>query len=310
DKSDLDLYFVPKTKRGENLGFVFIIDGIGFDFWPISWERMERIANFDERLTAIISEGLVLYSGSSEDLRRFELLKEKITDEIDPAEFHKKALLKFKNIYEPFYKMVEDDKYIGMVRLQGVKILYTLTEVISLVNHTFIKRGRKYLKSEILAMENVPKQFEKLYDDFFLENDPSKLIQIVTDLIRETKIMLEEIDVYTERKSFKDNMKGFYEEIINNYNKIERACEINDHVTALFAAAEINIEMEWAFQDTEEIIEILPGILPAYDAKDLTRFCGRARLHHNRFKALLDRYEVEMLHFANFDGLKDYLDLL
>ena len=77
-KSDLDLYFVPKTKRGEQLGFVFIIDGIGFDFWPISWERMERIANFDERIPAIISEGKVLYYGSNEDLARFTLLKEKI----------------------------------------------------------------------------------------------------------------------------------------------------------------------------------------------------------------------------------------
>jgi hypothetical protein len=56
-RSDLDMFFVPNTERGYNLGFTFIIDGIGFDYWPISWERLEHIANFDERITSIITAG-------------------------------------------------------------------------------------------------------------------------------------------------------------------------------------------------------------------------------------------------------------
>ena len=70
-KSDLDLYFVPKTDRGYNLGFVFIIDDIGYDFWPISWERLTKIAHHDERISAIISEGKVLYYGDDKDLKHF-----------------------------------------------------------------------------------------------------------------------------------------------------------------------------------------------------------------------------------------------
>lgn len=309
-KSDLDLYFIPKTKRGENLGFVFIIDGIGFDFWPISWERIEKIARFDERITSIISEGQVLYSGSDEDLQRFNLIKEKISYELEPKEFYEKALNKLKNVYEPFYAMLDEKEYVAIVRLQGVKILYTLTEVIALANNTFIKRGRKHLKSEILAMKYVPQEFEENYDQFFLENDPLKIVDIITNMIRETKYMLENLDFYTKPKKFKENMQGFYEEIINHYNKIERACEIDDHVTAMLAAAEINIEMEWAFQDTEEVLEILPGMLPAYNASSLGFFCERAKLHHNTFLELLDHYEVEVKHFADFKALKDYLDLL
>jgi hypothetical protein len=310
NKSDLDLYFIPKTERGMNLGFVFIIDGIGFDFWPISWERIERIARFDERLTAIISEGQVLYSGSDEDLKRFNLIKEKISYELEPKEFYQKALKKMKDVYEPYYAMLDEKKYIAIVRLQGVKILYTLTEAIALANNTFIKRGRKHLKSEILKMKYVPNDFENLYDQFFLENNPLILVDIVTSLINETKEMLENIDFYTKPKKFRENMQGFYEEIINLYNKIERACEIDDHVTAMLAAAEINIEMEWAFKDTEEIIEVLPGMLPAFDASNLHKFCDRAKMHHNHFLELLDRYEVEIKHFADFKALKNYLDLL
>jgi len=309
-KSDLDLYFIPKTKRGENLGLVFIMDGIGFDFWPISWERIEKIARYDERITSIITEGQVLYSGSDNDLKRFNLIKEKISYDLEPEEFFEKAMHKMKDIYEPYYAMQYERDYIAIVRLQGVKILYTITEVIALVNNTFIKRGRKHLKSEILEMKDIPRDFEELYDQFFVENNPHHLVEVVSDLIRNTKYMLKELDFYTKPKSFKENMHGFYEEIINHYNKIERACEIGDHVTAMLAAAEINIEMEWAFQDTEEIIEVLPGMLPAYDASNLERFCERAKIHHNNFLGLLDHYEVEVRHFADFKALEDYLDLL
>jgi len=32
-------YFVPATKRGEELAETFIIDGVGHDLYPRSWER-------------------------------------------------------------------------------------------------------------------------------------------------------------------------------------------------------------------------------------------------------------------------------
>ncbi len=35
ERSDIDMFFVPKTERGFNLEFTFIIDEIGYDFWDI-----------------------------------------------------------------------------------------------------------------------------------------------------------------------------------------------------------------------------------------------------------------------------------
>jgi len=71
-KSDLDLLFAAKTERGNKLASAFIIDGIGFDIWCISWERLERIANHDERITSIITEGKLIYYGNDEDLEKFQ----------------------------------------------------------------------------------------------------------------------------------------------------------------------------------------------------------------------------------------------
>ena len=91
DLSDLDIYLIPKTQRGFNLGCTFIFDGIGCDFWALSWERLERIASHDERTASIITDGKVLYYGSDEDLERFEQLKTRAADTSNRKEWLTRA---------------------------------------------------------------------------------------------------------------------------------------------------------------------------------------------------------------------------
>ncbi|MCB0000752.1 MAG: nucleotidyltransferase domain-containing protein, partial [Anaerolineales bacterium] len=42
--SDLDLYFVPDSRRAYPLGTQFVLDGLPYDFWPVSWTMIEEIA--------------------------------------------------------------------------------------------------------------------------------------------------------------------------------------------------------------------------------------------------------------------------
>ncbi|MBS4026507.1 MAG: hypothetical protein KGZ96_12640, partial [Clostridia bacterium] len=104
-RSDLDLFYVPKTNRGYNLGTTFIINGIGFDFWPISWERLERIASYEERITSIILDGKIIYYNTEEDLNKYESLKKKTLDTSNKGLFISKAEDLFKNIYKDYYKL-------------------------------------------------------------------------------------------------------------------------------------------------------------------------------------------------------------
>lgn len=55
DRSDLDFFFIPATTRGRQVECQFIIDGISFDFWPIGWDRAERMATSEEWSTTIIA---------------------------------------------------------------------------------------------------------------------------------------------------------------------------------------------------------------------------------------------------------------
>ena len=52
--SDVDLYFVPATGRALALSRTFWIEDVGYDLFPMDWERLERIADFSDNLTPLV----------------------------------------------------------------------------------------------------------------------------------------------------------------------------------------------------------------------------------------------------------------
>jgi predicted nucleotidyltransferase len=100
--SDIDLYIVAKTNRGKNLGTTFILNGIGYDFWTVSWEWVERVAMYDERSPSLVTEGKVVYYGSENDLIRFNSLKEKALV-VDKEKYKRKAVETMKDVYKTVF---------------------------------------------------------------------------------------------------------------------------------------------------------------------------------------------------------------
>lgn len=82
--SDIDFYFIPSTPRGYQMSYQFIVDRIGYDLWPVSWERAERMANFDELLVSLIADARAVYYRNSEDMDRFNSLKHKVRELMQP----------------------------------------------------------------------------------------------------------------------------------------------------------------------------------------------------------------------------------
>jgi len=220
-RSDLDLYYVPKTERGSKLARVFIIDGIGFDFWPISWERLERIANHDERITSIITEGKVLYFGFPDDQERFNALKAKALDVQDRVKLLEKAQKKLNEVYKPHYKLM-NAQGLTEVRLTAMEIIFTLTTTIALLNAMTIKRGRGKMKAEILAMPLVPKDFAELYDMVFVSSNLERTKAAYRQLIRNVEnLVTDEAKRMAKPAAMAEKLDGYYEEMINFYNQIQ-----------------------------------------------------------------------------------------
>lgn len=210
-KSDLDMYFIPKTPKGFNLGFVFIIDGIGFDFWPIPWERIDRIASWDERIVSILTEGQVEYYGTEEDLAKFNLYKQRALDVSNKGHFIWKAREKINSSFMQYFE-VEKSETLSEMRKNGIKLIYSVTEALSLLNRIPIKRGRGKLLSEIMSMPLIPEGFEKFYKVLFDSEDLHEIKKSLVNLFQNTRYLIKKEETKDLLGSFKNEAAGFYEE--------------------------------------------------------------------------------------------------
>jgi hypothetical protein len=75
-------YFVPATERGNELSQTFIIDGVGNDLYPRSWERTRRTADLEDLATLCLGNAKILYSRSKEDEEKFEKLRERLFENL------------------------------------------------------------------------------------------------------------------------------------------------------------------------------------------------------------------------------------
>lgn len=307
--SDLDIYFVPKTKRGCTLGCTFILEGIGCDFWALSWERLERIAAHQEKTASIITDGAVLYYSSEDDLKRFNDLKYRALDTSDHQKFLDNAKQQLSEAKHDYLKL-QVSTTISDARVRAIGMIYTLSFALSLLNRVTIKRGRKLLKDEILAMPLIPDDFAILFDSIFFAAGLSDIKTACTRLLKNTSDLFESVNRPDGTSiTFAQAFDGWYEEMIQSYNKIYHACEVGDIYTPLFAAAELTTEMREMFERSGTPYS-LPDLAGAYDAKDLTQIKRAAGEHQKQFIALLHTHAVPIRQFESFDALQAFLDIL
>jgi hypothetical protein len=300
--SDLDLYFVPKTERGYKLGRTVIVNGIGCDFWALSWERLERIANHEEKIVSIITDGEILYYHSKDDLDRFNKLKERAVNIADKNKYRNNGITIMKDVYKEYFR-IADCNDISEIRKSTIGIIYNISFVLAQINCTPIKRGRKYLKQEIISMELVPENFENIYDDLFTETGINSIKELLRKLIKNTEKLLKTND----KGSFIENFSGFYEEMIQSYNKIYHACETGDIYTPLFASAELTAEIEELFEKSSCSYK-LPDMVAAYDPKDLNKIKEAAARHQKEFVKILEGNGVKIKSLNSITELKDFFD--
>ncbi len=309
-RSDLDLYLVPKTSRGYNLGFTCIVDGIGFDFWALPWERLERIANHEERITSIIADGEVLYCAGEEDRRRFELLRETARRVGDQARCVRTAELRLQEAW-PLLVRMEASGSLAQVRSGAVAALVVAAGALAALNNTMIRRGRGRLKQEVLAMRLAPERFAELHDVVFTSDEAGSIYRACRDLMLDVASLIEQAAAaLTEPAPFREHLGGWYEEAINCYNKLYHACEIGDAVTALFAGAELEHELQAVLAGTTLRASPLTDLVEAYDPSHLERYAEAAREHQAQLEAFLEAQGVEFLVFNDWEALKTHLDSL
>ncbi|MCL6603223.1 MAG: hypothetical protein K6T94_10145 [Paenibacillus sp.] len=250
NRSDLDFFFIPVTSKGYAATLSFVLNDISFDFWPIGWERAEKMASFEDPFTTIIADCKLLYVRSEEDRLRFIKLREDISSNREPSNgqvLAEKAESQLKDAYVHLYKMssARNVEYeITFYRTEAYMILTKVFQCLALLNRTYFSTGWGKNIKQILQLPMIPTRLEALYQVITNTMSSADIRLACEQLTADTlELVLTQKESYSVNPSYPDRMKGFYEEAKGTLDKIISACEGGDYDTAFFAAIHIQDEI-------------------------------------------------------------------
>lgn len=242
ERSDLDFFFIPATERGRQAECQFIIDGISFDFWPIGWDRAERMAASEEWNTTIIADCELLYVRSEEDRARFMELRETISNiggESNAAAAINRAesVLKECLVGLSLMRLAESANDLTYCRTHAQDIAANTFKSLGFLNQIYYKRMWGHYREQVRDLPIKPDQLEPCLDTIMFSHNPEEIQtaceKLTTDMLRLIAARRNRLE---EHRSYAERMKGYYEEERGMMNKLLTACERGHYETAFFVA--------------------------------------------------------------------------
>jgi predicted nucleotidyltransferase len=301
--SDIDFFFVPKTKRGYELGHQFILNEIGYDLWPVSWERLTRIANLEEPIASILMDGEVLYAASEDDLQRLDDLKKNLQQNLSNETFARKMsthyLDKAKAIYWDMQHH-EDDR----IFLDAVNLAETLLFAIALVNGVYTRKGIKRIEDELGRFSVKPVAFLETYRKLIRTNNKAEVQRLTNELIVETeKLWKSRFEADTKRVDASE-LEGFYEEFKSTYNKLLLACDEKNYENAYYAGFMIDRETR-SFLSQYTRPGIFPGMMHEVMKNDFEGMRARCIEHEQQLIKLLNENHIRINMYRDINEFRE-----
>lgn len=331
--SDLDIAYIPDEGKAGTLYSSFVLDGLPYEFWPVSWRFLEDIAGAGGGRPWPVAHSLlayarVLHARSAADLRRFEALRARSAALTQPEA--RPAMLQ---------RSVEEYKTLAFrlnhlrqaagsgdgasLRFAAWPVVHSLLACLGLLNQQPLDRGwAESLEDGVLP--RAPERLREGVEAVVFGPSESALPEAMR-LVEETRRLLvkahvEQAAPVTAAELFAD----FYPYVYEYRQKILAACERGDRFTAAQSAyllqkdiAQLlhqvvtgvypgDLYLAGDYKDAYTAAE-LPDMLEAAAAGDLAEVAVRARLLDERFRAWLSAHGIATNELADDDDLRRFL---
>lgn len=252
--SDLDLFYIPDEGKAGALCSQFVIGGLPYDFWPISWRFAEEIASAASTrpwgvAASLIADAKVLFHRSDADLARFEALQRRILELTQPAkraDMIAKALDEYKNVLVPLGQLrlaAADGDWVS-VHAAANRLVAAVANCLALLNQTYFGKGWGANMAEVCALPLVPPGFERLVRAVLAAASTDQLVAAADALAHATRQTLREAQPATAQSTTPAAVfKDFYFFVFEYVNKVVAACAQEDALKARFAAFQLHDEI-------------------------------------------------------------------
>lgn len=254
-KSDVDCYFIPKTERGYELSMGFIINGVGYDIFPMSWERVEKIACLQECLLPLVGDAEILYANSAGDVERFRAIQARLQCNLsDDGYVREKAEEKCGEAGR-LCSMLERALTASEARKTAGTIIMTLADAVAVYQHKYYHFGLKRQFEDLQDLPDVPQEIVQDYRRVVEADTGDEAAAWAKKMLRDVSCHLG-IAVPLQRAPDRagsdvgrinaSQLAGLYEEISSTFNKIYVCCESGNAVLAFLSAVCLQRELDEA----------------------------------------------------------------
>jgi len=296
-------FYIPKTNRANGLARTFIIDGIGNDLYPMSWERIERMADIKEYNTTCLADAIILWARSEEDRQRFVSLQARLRANLQNPQYMYERAKKWFDTVKEIYQDTLFEERLYKVRENAGHICDLLSIAVAFVNCRYFVHGQTSQIQELSDMKKVPENFIRLYQETIMEPSPDTQKRLCHEIIKITKTFLDEQEKTVAKVSAPDftELAAWYQELSYTWRRVYHWCDKNDPVNAYIWCCNLQNEVdEWGTKFG--IIDI--DILSSFKADDLAGFRKRAEFVEHKFRLAIKENGVEL---DEYKTLEDFL---
>ena len=333
--SDLDIFYIPDEGKAGSLSSQFVLDGLPYDFWPVSWRFAEDIANASSNRPWAVSASLiagaeVLYHRSQEDLDRFNALKARIAELAKPesrSTMVGRALDEFRTTLFQLGQMqlaaISGD--MAGMHWAGWKFAGSAVNCLALINQTYLTKGWGASLSQVLEMRQKPAELEEMLKGIMTPEAPDIMLEQADRLAKEVRgVLLAAQASLSEPSDGKDVFKDFYFFVFEYVGKVLSACERMDVIAAGSAAfhlqegmCQLMNKVENGFYGTD--FNLLgeyagayakagfPDLLEPASRGDLAALARRVRQLDEKVREWFRRHAIELNILVNEDDLQQFL---
>lgn len=304
ERSDVDFYFIPKTERGLELSRTFVINGIGYDLFPMSWERVEGIAAFKEPITPLVGNVRIEYYSSQHDLTRFKQIQQKLQDNLSDGMFMRGIAIKnLEKAMQKNTKMMLSES-MKSVRVQSGEILLLLSDSVAYLNQTYFRNGLKNQLLDLQNMKGISKTFVELYSRVIKATSIDEICRQTLMIIKETSQMIENASITSKRprSTHYQELKCVYEESLSTWNKVKVCCQQGNKELAFISGIHLQAVLDWVNEDYA-IPEY--DIMTTFDSENLMSFEEKAEAIRNDMVEFLRAKGLELMDFESYEAFRD-----
>lgn len=260
--SDLDLFYIPDEGQAGALSSQFVLDGLPYDFWPISWIFAEELADARSGRpwavsASLIADARVLHHRSPADLARFESLQERIAALTRPecrGEMVARALEAFKEVLFEWgqLRLAVNGESAAEVSLEAHKFLYAVVNCLALLNQSYFSRGWGANWPEVFALPQQPPGFEGRVERLLASQEDEQLLSEAEGLIGDLRaLLLEAQAAIAQPKEPAQVFANLYPFVFEYVQKVLAACERGKVRAARSAAFQLQEELSRAMNEVD-----------------------------------------------------------